>query len=66
MRPGGPDVPVERVGPGGTLRDLLDSAIASPARAAIRVDEHDVLLGAVAFDTLEEHLPAPQRAAAEA
>ena len=66
VRPGGPDVPVERVGPGGTLRDLLDSAIASPARAAIRVDEHDVLLGAVAFDTLEEHLPAPQRAAAEA
>ena len=52
--------------PAGTLRDLLDSAIASPARAAIRVDEHGVLLGAVAFDTLEEHLPAPQRAAAEA
>ena len=64
--PDGPDVPVERVGPAGTLRDLLDSAIASPARAAVRVDEHGVLLGAVAFDTLEEHLPAPQRAAAEA
>ena len=61
-----PDVPVEPVGPGGTLRDLLDSAIASPARAAVRVDEHGVLLGAVPFDTLEEHLPAPQRAAAEA
>ncbi len=63
---GAPDVPVEAVGPGGTLRDLLDSAIASPARAAVRVDEHGALLGAVPFDTLEEHLPAPQRAAAEA
>jgi osmoprotectant transport system ATP-binding protein len=60
------EVPVEAVGPAGTLRDLLDSAIASPARAAVRVDEHGVLLGAVPFDTLEEHLPAPQRAAAEA
>jgi osmoprotectant transport system ATP-binding protein len=59
-------VPVEAVGPAGTLRDLLDSAIASPARAAVRVDEHGALLGAVGFDTLEEHLPAPQRAAAEA
>ena len=62
----GAEVPAEPVGPGGTLRDLLDSAIASPARAAVRVDEHGALLGAVAFDTLEEHLPAPQRAAAEA
>jgi osmoprotectant transport system ATP-binding protein len=61
-----PDVPVERVGPAGTMRDLLDSAIASPARAAVRVDEHGSLVGVVAFDTLEEHLPAPQRAAAEA
>ncbi len=66
VRGDGPEVPVERVGPAGTLRDLLDSAIASPSRAAVRVDEHGVLLGAVAFDTLEEHLPAPQRAAAEA
>jgi len=66
VREGGPDVPVEPVGPDGTLRDLLDSAIASPARAAVRVDEHGALLGAVPFDTLEEHLPAPQRAAAEA
>jgi osmoprotectant transport system ATP-binding protein len=62
----GSEVPVEAVGPEGTLRDLLDSAIASPARAAVRVDEHGALLGAVPFDTLEEHLPAPQRAAAEA
>jgi osmoprotectant transport system ATP-binding protein len=66
VRAGAPEVPVEPVGPGGTLRDLLDSAIASPARAAVRVDEHGALLGAVPFDTLEEHLPAPQRAAAEA
>jgi osmoprotectant transport system ATP-binding protein len=62
----GVEVPVEPVGPVGTLRDLLDSAIASPSRAAVRVDEHGALLGAVPFDTLEEHLPTPQRAAAEA
>jgi osmoprotectant transport system ATP-binding protein len=62
----GIEVPVEPVGPAGTLRDLLDSAIASPSRAAVRVDEHGALLGAVPFDTLEEHLPAPQRAATEA
>jgi osmoprotectant transport system ATP-binding protein len=62
----GDEVPAEPVGPAGTLRDLLDSAIASPARAAVRVDEHGALLGAVPFDTVEEHLPAPQRAAAEA
>jgi osmoprotectant transport system ATP-binding protein len=62
----GVEVPVEPVGPAGTLRDLLDSAIASPSRAAVRVDEHGALLGAVPFDTLEEHLPTPQRAAAEA
>jgi osmoprotectant transport system ATP-binding protein len=62
----GHEVPVEPVGPSGTLRDLLDSAIASPARAAVRVDGEGALLGAVPFDTLEEHLPAPERAAAEA
>ena len=57
---GAPDVPAEPVGPGGTLRDLLDSAIASPARAAVRVDADGALLGAVPFDTLEEHLPRPR------
>ena len=66
VRPGAPDVPVEAVRPDGTLRDLLDSAIASPARAAVRVDEHGVLLGAVPFDTLEDHLPQPARTTAEA
>jgi osmoprotectant transport system ATP-binding protein len=60
------EVPVEPVGPSGTLRDLLDSAVASPARAAVRVDAEGALLGAVPFDTLEEHLPAPERAPAEA
>ncbi len=62
---GTPDVAVETVGPGGSLRDLLDSAIASPARAAVRVDEHGALAGVVPFATLEEHIPAPQQAAAE-
>jgi len=63
---GGTPTAVEAVGPRGSLRDLLDSAIASPARAAVRVDEEGVLVGAVPFATLEEHLPAPQEAAAEA
>ena len=65
VRDGGPTVAVEPVGPGGSLRDLLDSAIASPARAAVRVDEHGALVGAVPFATLEQHLPEPQHAAAE-
>jgi osmoprotectant transport system ATP-binding protein len=52
-------VVVEPVGPGGSLRDLLESAITSPARAAVRVDADGVLIGAVPFSALEEHLPAP-------
>jgi osmoprotectant transport system ATP-binding protein len=62
---GGTPTAVEPVGPGGSLRDLLDSAIASPARAAVRVDGDGVLVGAVPFSTVEEHLPAPQHAAAQ-
>jgi osmoprotectant transport system ATP-binding protein len=61
----GPETPVESVGPNGSLRDLIDSAVASPARAAVRVDEDGKLVGAVPFSTLEEYLPAPQDAAAE-
>jgi osmoprotectant transport system ATP-binding protein len=61
----GPETPVERVGPSGSLRDLIDSAVASPARAAVRVDEDGRLVGAVPFATLEEHLPAPEQIAAE-
>src|SRR5215207_4644069 len=56
----GTETPVERVGPSGSLRDLIDSAVASPARAAVRVDEDGRLVGAVPFATLEEHLPAPE------
>jgi osmoprotectant transport system ATP-binding protein len=66
LRGTGPDVPVERVGPDGSMRDLLDSAVASPARAAVRVDAEGRLAGAVPFTLLEEHLPAPRAAAAEA
>jgi osmoprotectant transport system ATP-binding protein len=47
----------EPVGPAGSIRDLLDSAIASPARAAVRVDDSGVLLGVVSFAQLEKHLP---------
>jgi osmoprotectant transport system ATP-binding protein len=62
----GPDTPVEPVGPGGSIRDLLDSAVASPPRAGVRVDGEGGLLGAVPFAVLEEYIPAPQDAAAEA
>jgi osmoprotectant transport system ATP-binding protein len=62
----GPDTPVEPVGPGGSMRDLLDSAVASPPRAAVRVDGEGRFVGSVPFSVLEEHLPAPQAAAAEA
>ena len=56
---------MERVGPTGSMRDLIDSAVASPVRAAVRVDEDGKLVGAVPFSTLEEYLPAPQHIAAE-
>jgi osmoprotectant transport system ATP-binding protein len=62
----GPATPVEAVGPGGSIRDLLDSAVAAPSRAAVRVDAEGRLLGVVPFGVLEEHLPTPQEAAAEA
>ena len=42
----GPETPVESVGRTGSMRDLLDSAVASPARAAVRVDEDGKLVGA--------------------
>ena len=43
----GQETPVESVGPKGSMRDLIDSAVASPARAAVRVDEDGKLIGAV-------------------
>jgi osmoprotectant transport system ATP-binding protein len=66
LRAAGADVPVESVGPDGSMRDLVDSAVASPARAAVRVDAEGRLAGAVPFAVLEEHLPAPRAAAAQA
>jgi len=45
-------VPVQGVGTGGTLRDLLDSCLTAPPRAATRVDDRGVLLGLVPWDTL--------------
>jgi hypothetical protein len=56
---------VEAIGPKGSMRDLIDSAVASPARAAVRVDEDGKLVGAVPFSTLTEYLPAPEEIAAE-
>jgi osmoprotectant transport system ATP-binding protein len=61
----GRETPVEAIGPKGSMRDLIDSAVASPARAAVRVDEDGKLVGAVPFSTLTEHLPAPEEIAAE-
>jgi osmoprotectant transport system ATP-binding protein len=55
---GGAPTAAEPVGPLGSLRDLLDSALASPARAAVRVDAGGRLIGTVPFATLEPHLPA--------
>ena len=55
---------MEPVGPGGTLHDLLDSATASPALAAVRVDGDGVLVGAVPLLTLAAHL-APRQTGAE-
>jgi osmoprotectant transport system ATP-binding protein len=56
---------VEPVGPGASMRDLLDSALASPACAAVRVDDGGVLVGAVPFAALAEHLTGPHRTVAE-
>ncbi len=38
------------VGPAGTARDLLDAALSSPARAAVRVDEQGRAIGRVHLD----------------
>jgi hypothetical protein len=58
-RAGAEAVPVVAVGPQGTLRDLLDSAVSSPARAAVRTDADGALVGVVALSALAEHLEAP-------
>ncbi len=51
-----PPVPVTAVGPDGTVRNLLDAAISSPARAAVRVDEQGRMTGVVTYEDLGEHL----------
>jgi osmoprotectant transport system ATP-binding protein len=49
-------VAIEAVGPHGSVRDLLDSALASPARTAVRVDAQRALEGIVPWFNLEQHL----------
>ena len=49
-------VAVVSVGPSGSVRDLLDSAVASPCRIAIRSDAGGALLGGVAFEAIGLHL----------
>ncbi len=51
-----PEVPAETVGPDGSLRDLLDSALAAPSRAAVRVDADGRLVGVVPLSTLTCYL----------
>jgi osmoprotectant transport system ATP-binding protein len=45
-------VPLVAVGPTGSVRDLLDSAVASPCRVAVRTGEDGALLGGVSFDEI--------------
>src|SRR3712207_323057 len=52
---------IEPVGPGGSMRDLLDSALVSPAGAAVRVDADGRLIGVVTYAALAEHLPGARR-----
>ncbi len=61
-------VAVGVVGPEGSLRDLLDSALSSPARTAVRVNTDGALVGVVTWPVLEPHLavPAPPQPAAMA
>lgn len=49
-------VPVVAVGPSGSMRDLLDSVVASPCRVALRVDESGGLIGGVAFEAIAPSL----------
>jgi hypothetical protein len=59
MRGGASDadqVLVEPVGPDGSLRDLLGSALVSPVNAAVRVDADGRLVGLVPYAALEEHV----------
>jgi osmoprotectant transport system ATP-binding protein len=56
-------VTVEAVGPTGSIRDLLDSALTSPSRAAVRVDERGALTGVVPWVVLEQHLSIPRHRA---
>jgi osmoprotectant transport system ATP-binding protein len=45
------------VGPGASLRTVLDRAVSSPARAAVRVDDAGRLVGVIPFADLAAHLP---------
>ena len=54
-------VSVQTVAPDGSLRELLDSALSSPARAAVRVTTTGALDGVVPWPVLEQHLGVPDR-----
>jgi osmoprotectant transport system ATP-binding protein len=49
-------VPAVVVGPSGSMRDLLDSAVASPCRVALRVDDTGALIGGVGFEAIAPRL----------
>jgi osmoprotectant transport system ATP-binding protein len=54
LRRGADDTPVAviSVGPGGSVRDLLDSAVAAPCRVAVRTAADGTLVGGVSFRTI--------------
>jgi hypothetical protein len=49
-------VAVQVVGPAGSLRDLLDSALSSPTRTAVRVTTAGTIAGIVPWSLLQTHL----------
>jgi osmoprotectant transport system ATP-binding protein len=45
-------VPLDPIGPSGSARSLLDAAVSSPARAAVRVDDEGGMVGIVPYETI--------------
>jgi hypothetical protein len=45
-------VPVAGVGPGASVRSLLDAAVSAPSRHAVRVDGDGRTVGLVSYDDI--------------
>ncbi len=48
----GSSVPAAAVGPGASARSLLDAAVSTPSRAAVRVDGEGRVVGLVGYDAI--------------